>query len=261
MAPPPKKPRKKTKRQPQPKGRMERSFKNLKQPTLQQWLKVLRTPPVQVQTIFGIDMSVSNPGLCQIQTNTRTIHLYFFRNRQREQSAMVSLNCPTSPLHGWLLEISLIEPNPWPRNASLFRFDSYEGKLRQLWALTGNNSQKNKVIGVEGYSYNAKPTEADTKLKELGGCLRRQLCLNQHELMEIPPSTAKKLFTGDGRATKEKMYQVARTTFGLPDLFALLNISAQPLDHQIMHEGKKVPHPVDDLVDSLAIGISTLFLI
>lgn len=175
---------------------------------------------------------------------------------------MTYLNCPTSPFHKWLLEISLIEPNPWPKNASLFRFDRYEGKLRQLWAIMGSNAQKGKVIGVEGYSYNARATEADTKLKELGGCLRRQLCLNQHEVMEIPPSTAKKVFTGDGRATKEKMYQTARTTFGLPNLFTLLNISSDhTLDHQVMHDGKKVPHPVDDLVDSLAIGLSTLFLV
>ena len=163
---------------------------------------------------------------------------------------LTRLTDPKCPFHNWLLQVSLIpEENP-ATHFSLFRFARYETKLKKLLALIGPKAP-NTIVGIEGYSYQSNATEADSILKELGGCLRFMMCTMQHTILEIPPSTVKKLFSGQGGADKTDMYQAYVERYRLSDLFTNMHVK-RPL--------KNIPNPISDLVDALAVAMSTLFL-
>ena len=77
------------------------------------------------------------------------------------------------------------------------------------------------------------------------------LNLCDHHIVEIPPTTIKKMFSGSGRADKDIMYQTYRNKFGLPDIAAHIGLGGKVYKH--------VPHPVEDMVDALAVAVATLF--
>jgi hypothetical protein len=248
--------KKKMKKNPQkPAGLLHPNMKNLKIPSFQIWWKKLRQ---ERRIICGIDMSLTNPGLCLLNPVMKTIHLFCFRNRKKESSGLSYITHSSSPFKDWTLEISVLEEREEDQPSlfafSLFRFSRYEERLQKLLSLIGDNMKQDKLVGIEGYSYNSKSTQADTFLKELGGCLRLSLCRMKHNIMEIPPSTIKKIFSTQGQSTKNDMYKAYQEKFYLPDLFSLMNIGK-------VEEFKDVPHPIEDLIDSLAVALSVLYLI
>jgi Holliday junction resolvasome RuvABC endonuclease subunit len=250
--------KKKTKRVQAPIGTLAPKLKNIRIPQMIDWTRKLRQ---ERRVICGIDMSLSNPGLCLLIPLEKRIHLYCFRNRKRERYGVSQVQNVNSPFFGWTLDVSLIESseNEKPSNRlsySLFRFTRYEERLQKLLSIIGTN---NKLVGIEGFSYNSKPTQADTFLKELGGCLRLSLCRMKHTILEIPPSTVKKIFTQNGQASKVDMYKTFVETYHLPDLFALLNIGDE--DKKIDKTLDHVPHPIEDIVDALAVAMSLLWLV
>lgn len=250
-------------RQVNPTSRLMPRLKTVKAPPLSEWMRRLRK---ETRTIIGIDMSLSNPGLCVMDPTLRTIHLYCFRNRKKETVATSYLDQPGSPFHHWLVEVTILEDPVNHENGkrrfdfSLFRFERYENRIQALMAVIGDNRKKNKLVGIEGYSFKSKATQAETALKELGGCLRRSLCHFQHEIMELPPSTVKKIFSGVGKSDKNEMYRCYRETYRLPDLFKCMNIAAS--DQVYLDDPEKnIPHPIEDMVDALAVALSLLFLV
>jgi len=163
------------------------------------------------------------------------------------------------------MEVSIIEdleaeaaPEDKRFRFSLFRFERYEARLQSLLALIGENKSQDKVVGLEGYSFYSRATQADTALKELGGCLRRSLCHMKHTIMEIPPSTVKKIFSGSGKADKNEMYSSYRQIYDLPDLFTLLSLGEE---QPYLETDKTIPHPIEDMVDALAVAMATIHLL
>jgi len=165
-----------------------------------------------------------------------------------------------SPFPHWLFELTLLEEPVLPvTQFSLYRFNKYDVRLRALLSILGDNREGNKIVGIEGYSYYSQASQADTILKELGGCLRMNLCYAGHQILEIPPSAVKKIFSGDGKSNKNKMYRHGRNDYGLPDLFRLMNIGEER--DCMADPAKDIPHPIEDLVDSLAVTLSLLKLL
>lgn len=94
---------------------------------------------------------------------------------------------------------------------------------------------------LEGYSYGSQSSSV-SKLYELGGILRHALWQKGIPFEEHAPSTVKKRFTGSGRADKVQMWRSFREK-GFPDLLAMMGLVV----------GKDVPHPVQDIVDAVAL--------
>ena len=177
--------------------------------------------------------------------------MYGLRNRQKEKSNLIEIHAPGHIFHEWLFEITFIVENQTNDDFSLFRFQRYQNRLQTLLGIIG--SAPGALIGIEGYSYQSTATESDTMLKELGGALRLYLCQLQHKLLEIPPSTVKKIFSGKGSAKKKDMYESFLTSFGMPDMLPLMSL---PPWKQL----KEPPHPVEDMTDAFAVALSTLLL-
>lgn len=71
------------------------------------------------------------------------------------------------------------------------------------------------VFCIEGYSMGSKGSRVYT-LGELGGYLRLQLLRTyKTPLLEVPPSTFKKFFTGHGGADKSKVVETLRDKYQL----------------------------------------------
>jgi len=247
--------KKKAKKTPAPTGLINPKMKLSKAPEFQIWWKKLRQ---EHRIICGIDMSLNNPGLCILDPVQKTIRMFCFRNRKKERAFIRYIEDITSPFKDWLMELIILEEKPESSTPlfafSLFRFNRYEEKIQKLLSLIGSNKHQNKLVGIEGYSFNSKATPADTFLKELGGCLRLSLCRMKHNIMEIPPSTIKKIFSAQGQATKKDMYLTYTDKFNLPDLFSLMNLGEK-------NDFKDIPNPINDLVDALAVALSVMYLI
>lgn len=217
---------------------------------LTKWMSLLRRLS---KIVYGIDMSLTNPGLCIINPHRQLVQLFCFRNRKCERPGQKLVDSPQSPFFGWLLEAVVLQDAPLPPDPTLPRIARYEGRIRTLMALIGNNLNDSKRVGIEAYSYQSAPTEGDTMLKELGGILRLHLHQQRHRILEIPPTTVKKIFSNKGSAKKTDMYVAYQNLFELPDLFQLLNMKPKETYTQ-------TPHPIEDMVDALAVALATIEL-
>jgi len=182
----------------------------------------------------------------------KMIRLYCFRNRKKERNGMCRVNNLASPFHNWSLETCIMPEQSFQTTLSLSRFDRYYNRIQKILNIIGENKNQNTIIGIEHYAFSTTPTPADTMLKELGGCLRMFLCLMKHRIMEIPPTTIKKIFSNAGSSKKDDMYTAFETRHHMPDLFPLLNLTKTKYKH--------TPHPVEDIVDAFAITLTTLHL-
>lgn len=239
-------------------GKYDQTMKSLSVPSPDHWSKLLSSPNLPPQ-IVGIDMSLSNPGVALLDRTQRILTLYWFRNRKRELAySQQRINAPGSPLHNWQIQTQIWEPaetSAVPKS-SLFRLRKYWPRIHQIVAFI-QSLGAGAVAGIEGYSFYTKATQADTTLKELGGILRWELSKAGVDMMEIPPSVIKKLFSGKGNATKQQMYTAYCQQFAGPSLYDMLNIPFNPKT-----KSKNLPpHPIEDLVDGLAVAMSMLIML
>lgn len=244
----PSKKKKKVKKAKKPVGKLQPVLKQVRAPQLSHWKKFLQT---EMRTIYGLDMSLTNPGLCVLHPKQKKIHLYCFRNRSREKHVLKHIDNADSIFYQWTLQVSLCPSGEFDdTDLSLFRFNRYEQRIKKLLALIGPNT-KDHILGIEGYSYQSSSTPADTMLKELGGCMRWLLCTMKHNILEIPPSTVKKMFSGEGKSTKVQMYQAFVQKYNLPDLFHAMNLKRPKTN---------ILHPIEDIVDAFAVAMTTMML-
>jgi Holliday junction resolvasome RuvABC endonuclease subunit len=211
---------------------------------------------------FGIDMSVSNPGVCIFEPNTKYITLYHFRNRTREKSSCIKKICHEHSLFRlWTLETVCIEHKSYEKlDIDLSRFKRFQTRIIKIISVLISHGMNNPLIhmigGVENYimNTNMKNTKADSDLKEIGGILRNYLYSAQNvHIMEIPPTSVKKLFSGSGKSSKYEMLQAYTHQWYLPDLYSMLNIQT-PKQHSVI-----VAKPIEDLVDSVGVALTVVY--
>jgi Holliday junction resolvasome RuvABC endonuclease subunit len=206
-------------------------------------------------TVFGIDMSLLNPGLAEINPTTRTVTLYYFRNRKCEKNGSCVVSDERSCFAEWTMECICLENMTvleQSRFGSLPQCNRYMEKVTKILALIGNNFEKDKHVGIEHYSFNSRMSGPFITLIELGGVLRSGLSTQFHNVTEIAPTAVKKMFSGNGRATKDIMYEAYKNDYYLPDIGKLIGLGGKTYVH--------TPHPVEDMVDALAVALTVLFV-
>lgn len=240
-------------------GKYDGVMSGLKAPNFDRW-KALLSSPTLPKVVVGVDMSLTNPGLTVLDRVQKTVTMYFFRNRKRETAfSQITIDCHESLFHEWTFFTRMLElpEEKGDSVCSLYRFDKYQPKITRIVEIISSLDLSKGVVGIEGYSFYSKATQADTALKELGGILRWEVSRHKVDMIEIPPSVNKLLFSTKGHATKYEMYQAFKTLFQGPDLYDMLNIHFNP-----KAKLKNLPpHPIEDLVDSFSIALSTLVLI
>ena len=99
-------------------------------------------------------------------------------------------------------------------------------------------------VSLEGYAYNA--TGRVFHIAENTGVLKYKLYQMSLPVDIIPPSEIKKVATGKGNASKEKMYEAFFEETGIPlsSLLGMTRLKAEP---------QKIKSPVSDIVDSFYI--------
>lgn len=203
---------------------------------------------------IGMDLSVRSPATAAIDFDQKTIYLLGARQKKSNQGSHVNIPCDKI-FAGWKLSLELLDGLPDSSVARTQRYDwlvNMALTLPRRWAPSSSSSASTiQRIGIEGYSFQSQNTEADTMLKELGGCVRWQVWQQyQTQPLEIPPKSIKKLFLASGAAGKKEMIENAEKYFGLPNLFQLIGCNAQI----------KNLHPVEDLVDAFAAAIAAVQL-
>lgn len=232
-------------------------------------------------TIVGIDMSLSNPGLCILDPFLRTIHLWCFRNRVKDSNGMMMVRCPESVFCGWLFQVTIIEEWPESKGFSLPRFARYEARVQALMAILRQHRSKT-IVGIEHYAFSVTATRGDSTLKELGGILRRELCYAGYPIVEIVPSQVKRIFCDKGDAKKKDMYKAYSDLYKLPDLFIMMSIKrgvdtnggletvakkkkTKTTSEKPQKTPRKkraaddIPHPIEDMVDALGVVMAVIY--
>lgn len=189
--------------------------------------------------IAGIDMSLNSPALSILNPMTKTMNLYYCKQRLNDSNFFVVIN--EGPFLGWTMNVTCLTIEFKENQNGLERFQRYKAVVELLVS----KIPENIIIGIENYSHESVKSYAATTLMELGGVLR--LLVNEKHptrVYEFSPKHVKKVWSNNGNADKAGMY-FAYTKYELPSLLTNLNM-------------KKIIHPIDDLVDSLAVVASVI---
>ena len=183
---------------------------------------------------LGLDLSITSPGLVVRDDTNRSFTAYFYPARKREvgfqAQEQFSLSGNTWVFNITSLSTSLLDKPP------LERYHIIAGDVCDIVA-------RHSVVHVfiEGYSFNSHSSSM-SKLYEVGGVVRYTLWQRGIAFTEVPPAKVKKLFAGSGRASKIQMLE-RFIDKGFPDLVTVFKVGTRTC----------VPHPVQDIVDAVAL--------
>lgn len=209
-----------------------------------------------VHTVVGLDMSLSNPGICIVQPIQKKITLFYFRNRKLEHNGIKKITDEKSCFYNWFIEIICLEQHSddeLKELGSSEKCNQYMARISMIiTSILSVSKSCNTLVGIEHYSYNSIMSNAYSTLMELGGCMRVALSSNFYRYEEISPTAIKKLFSGNGKAKKDTMYDAYQHKYHMPDMCEMIGLGGKTYKH--------VPHPVEDLVDAFAVALSTIVM-
>ena len=108
---------------------------------------------------------------------------------------------------------------------------------------------KDYPVFIEQYAFSQSGNDSSRKLIELGGVLRTLLVDAGHPSpIAITSSRVKKTFSGSGKSNKEGMEQAWQT----------LHRGIDFVESMGLRRNKRVQHPVEDMVDAIAVALSGL---
>lgn len=196
--------------------------------------------------VFGIDPGLNNPAATKINPLNKTVTFYYFQNRQKD--TMNIKYCSNSKWTfipsclGKLFDegIPIVYSNTHTKVSE--RFGKYYKNVIKLLSVIPPNSN----VIIEHYPLHIRKSSSMSVMIEIGAYIRMLLITRNCRLIEIPPSQIKKQFTGNGKSSKEEMY-IKYKSLNYPSLYKLLGMDKTKY--------KKVPHPIEDIVDSFAIAL------
>lgn len=166
--------------------------------------------------IAGIDYSITSPAICvgEVGAPFEECRLYSF-GPKKYQGDCENITIDAYPSWNLMME----------------RYH-----LLSEWSMKILEQHIVEHVGIEGYSFGSKGKVFN--LAENAGVLKYKIWQRNIELLEIPPTTAKKFATGKGNANKEALYQ------------SFLDETSYDIKGKIGDTKKGVGNPVSDLVDA-----------
>jgi Holliday junction resolvasome RuvABC endonuclease subunit len=147
--------------------------------------------------ILGIDLSLTGTGLAILTDYDAFPEPELPRAYPRAERCMTEFQ-PVRWYFGYLL-------SPMPK-------DTF-GRWKAIVDAVLMCAETANVIVMEGYSFGSMPGQS--RIHELGGIVRYHLAREQHNWLEVPPSTLKKFLTGKGNADKNVVLKEVYRRYGL----------------------------------------------
>lgn len=210
---------------------------------------------------IAIDFSLNSPGICIYNDKSKKYHFISYiksaSGTKREQQLQEEMSL--------LKDVTLIYQPDFSRDAEyssgelakIKRYDRMADDIINL-ILQDSFSGDSFMIAFEGTSYGSKiGTNNVIDMAAGAAVLKLKLLksLKPEDLMTVAPSSIKK-FAGKGNMNKSQLYEVFFENGIGDENLEKSQFYAWIKDHDF---GKKIPKPIDDLVDAyfLALKISS----
>ena len=234
--------------------------------------------PAEIKLYVGIDYSIRSPAIVTYFVGSNVYNHWFLPRRKREKSLCFELNNDINKKPTGLFSFRAIEDPPV--------LDKEQNRVQWYWDLAqaciklirdecerGNVKANEVHVGIEGYAFRQLNSSSFSKLCEAGGILRGLLLEANYHFVEIPPDVVKRTFVCKGGTTKLDMFHAWQERLALPDPSLQLGFKstvecidgdsneeegANEIDELTgmpvnLEAKKKVPNPLEDLVDSFGV--------
>lgn len=189
-------------------------------------------------SFLGIDMSLNSPSFCVFSELENLYTCYAF-------------SCSKKPLQEKKEKNLLIYYDSRclkDQNDKFIKFRMIIEKLEEIY----KKHPEIRKQGIEDYSFNSVSSSLST-IYELGGIIRYWFFCKGKTLEYFSPRTIKKLFFGNGNATKMDMYN-AFLSKGFPQLFFKKEKKKESKKRKRSDNDEiSIPSPYSDVVDSIAV--------
>lgn len=197
-----------------------------------------KTKTDMVVHTIGLDLSVNSPGFCHIDHSTGKVRLFAFQQLKKKHAHLMASN-EHQIADKWFLRIF-----PFDKNSKKHTVAARVAQQLPAVREALKDVPRDAHIMCEGYSQKSVSNNI-LQLAEVQGAWRaslREMGFSR-PIVTVPPSTAKKAFTGTGASGKCGMYEAFRARGG-PDLVRLFAVS----------DGEA--KPVQDLVDAYGLAVT-----
>lgn len=183
----------------------------------------------------GLDMSLRSPGICLIRDGCSDVFVMGFSSRKRDfQFTDICSDTKKNPQKVFVTRYKYPDSSKeWERIPyvveTILKWIEFQIKKNDV-------SEKVKVY-IEGYAFSK--TSSMSILCELGGAIKYTMTKKGWPFVALSPSTVKKVFSGNGKASKLQMI-AAYADKNMPPFHKILNT----LEHQ---------HPHEDMIDAYAV--------
>lgn len=197
---------------------------------------------------IGLDMSLNSTGMAIIEG--KNISLIFKPQTKQQhhinwQSDIQGYHVTIRPF-SFTKTVPVLKPGTTSSSREKKRIQGQkvaiviDAVLQEIQTIT----QDSVTVYIEDYAYGMTNSSSLSVLHELGGALKYMLAKKNIAFETISPSSAKKRFTGSGRATKVDMYAALQNQLSIP-LWTIFG-KKKP--------GAKIPNPIQDIVDAFALA-------
>jgi Holliday junction resolvasome RuvABC endonuclease subunit len=184
---------------------------------------------------IGIDSSYQSPAVT-IQLENGETHIICIQQRKKHTPCYKHTLNHTVFLHVIAKLENTDSDNLFNKRWMNIRYniDSIIERTKQIIG----HCQSTVYTFIEGFAFNEKDSSSVTLLAEIAGILKYQMLKLGFFVLEIPPKTIKKYFSGSGLAQKTDMIRHYHNNLHMPPFPPSFNPNT---------------HPYDDMVDSYAI--------
>lgn len=200
--------------------------------------------------IIGIDFSINSTAVA-VKKDNGEIDLFSFVPNYKKGSKPFEIH---DKFEGIIVTQSYVKPKKSTdsieeQTNKLINADQLSGIIMSILDIYEDSVEE---IRIEGFSYGSKGNSF-IDLITYNTYLKVKLIQKYgHIIKVIPPKTLKKLYTGNGNATKCDMLR-----FYISSANSRLNEELKKLDI-VREEEFKIPKPIDDIID--AIGLTSILI-
>lgn len=201
----------------------------------------------------SVDFSLNSPGICIFNTESNTHHYISYvkpgLGTKKEQKLQEDISL--------LSDVTLVYQQDWKTTFGDYSKNEL-AKVRRYMAtadqiiniILGITKTKNDyIIAFEGTSYGSKMGTNNIIDMAAGAAILKEQMISQlhvKDILTVAPTTIKK-FAGKGNMNKLQLFEAYQQNVNDDPILARSPLHSMVKDLEI---GKKIPKPLDDLVDA-----------